>query len=308
MMAVADIPNPREACPLQLAIRLSLAVGCFMLGIKVFAYWMTGSAAILSDAAESVVHVVSVAFAAYSLWLSRRPADPTHLYGYDKIAFFSAGFEGAMIVLAAFYIFYESVRRLIVGPRLENLGTGTVLVLAAGLINGAVGGYLVWVGRKHGSLIIEADGQHLLTDCLTSVCVVVGLGLTILTGWLRFDPVVAILAAIYILWAGSKLIRQAIGGLMDEVDPAAQAQIQRLLSEVTSEAGVEFDRLRYRNSGNTNWVEFHLRFPKDTSLEVAHALATKIEARIQRDAAMRTEVISHLETKEDRRKEAGSSV
>jgi cation diffusion facilitator family transporter len=299
MMDASDIPNPHDSRPLQLAMRLSLAVGFFMLATKVLAYWMTGSAAILSDAAESVVHVVAVSFAAYSLWLSRKPPDPSHLYGHDKIAFFSAGFEGAMIVLAAFYIVYVSTQRLIAGPKLENLGAGALLVLAAGLINGALGGYLVWVGKKYGSMIVEADGRHVLTDCLTSLGVLVGLGLTMLTGWLRFDPIVAILVALDILWMGSKLIRQSIGGLMDEVDPTTQAHIRRLLIEMTSEAGVEFHGLRHRNAGNTTWVEFHLLFPKHTSLESAHSLATKIEERIQQDSRMRTEVISHLETLED---------
>ena len=124
MMAAKDIANPQESRPLQLAMQISLAVGFFMLGTKVLAYWMTGSAAILADAAESVVHVVAVSFAAYSLWLSRKPPDPSHLYGHDKIAFFSAGFEGAMIVLAAFYIVFESIHRWIAGPKLENLGRG----------------------------------------------------------------------------------------------------------------------------------------------------------------------------------------
>jgi divalent metal cation (Fe/Co/Zn/Cd) transporter len=123
--------------------------------------------------------------------------------------------------------------------------------------------------------------------------------LTFLTGWLRFDPVVAILVALNILWIGSKLIRQSIGGLMDEVNAVTQAQIRRLLVEMTSEAGVEFHGLRHRNAGNTTWVEFHLLFPKDTSLESAHSLATKIEERIQQDSTMRTEVISHLEPLED---------
>ena len=299
MMAAVDIPNPHGSRPLKLAMRLSLAVGFFMLATKVFAYWMTGSAAILSDAAESVVHVVAVSFAAYSLWLSRKPPDPSHLYGHDRIAFFSAGFEGAMIVLAAVYIVDESIRRLIAGPKLENLGAGALLVLAAGLINGALGGYLVWVGKRHGSLILEADGRHVLTDCLTSFGVLAGLSLTMLTGWPRFDPMVAVLVAVDILWMGSKLIRQSIGGLMDEVDPITQARIRRLLVEMTSEAGVQFHGLRHRNAGSTNWVEFHLLFPKDTSLESAHGLATKIEERIQQDSTMRTEVISHLETLED---------
>ncbi|MGC9995011.1 MAG: cation diffusion facilitator family transporter, partial [Terriglobia bacterium] len=136
--------------------------------------------------------------------------------------FFSAGFEGAMIVLAAVYIVFESIRRLIAGPKLENLGAGALLVLAAGLINGALGGYLVWVGKRHGSLILEADGRHVLTDCLTSFGVLAGLSLTMLTGWPRFDPMVAVLVAVDILWMGSKLIRQSIGGLMDIAMRAAR--------------------------------------------------------------------------------------
>jgi cation diffusion facilitator family transporter len=298
-MTAANIPNQQESRLPQLGMRLSLAVGFLMLATKVFAYWMTGSAAIVSDAAESVVHVVAVSFAAYSLWLSQKPPDPSHHYGHDKVAFFSAGFEGALIVLAALYIISVSIHNWIVGLQLENLGMGSLLVLAAGLINGALGSFLVWVGKKHGSLILEADGRHVLTDCWTSFGVCAGLGLTILTGWRPLDPIVALLVALNILRMGSKLLRQSIGGLMDEVDPETEAHIRQLLIEMTSELGVEFHGLRLRNAGNTTWIEFHLLFPKDTSLESAHALATKIEERIQRESKMRTEVISHLETLED---------
>ena len=179
------------------------------------------------------------------------------------------------------------------------MGAGALLVLAAGILNGALGGYLVWVGRKHGSLILEADGKHVLTDCLTSFGVIVGLGLTILTHWPRLDPIVALIVAVQILWMGMKLIRRSVSGLMDEVDPAIQDRIQQTLNEMTSEAGVEYHGLRHRNAGNTIWVEFHLLFPKATSLESAHALATSIEERIETVSAMRMEVISHLETLED---------
>jgi len=294
-----NIPDPQESRSPQVAMRLSVVVGFLMLGTKVFAYAMTGSAAILSDAAESVVHVVAVSFAAYSLWLSRKPPDPSHHYGHDKVAFFSAGFEGAMIVLAAFYIAYVSIHNWIVGLKLENLGAGSLLVLAAGLINAALGGFLLWVGKKHGSLILEADGRHVLTDCWTSFGVLVGLALTILTGWLPLDPLVALCVALNILRIGSKLIRRSIGGLMDEVDPTTQGRIRQVLNEMTSEMGIEFHGLRHRNAGHTTWIEFHLLFPKDTSLESAHGLATKIEERIQQESTMRTEVISHLETLED---------
>lgn len=288
-----------EANMARFAMRLSLMVGFGMLGMKVFAYAITGSVAILSDAAESVVHVVAVCFAAYSLWLSLRPPDRTHHYGHDKIAFFSAGFEGAMIVLAAIYIIYVSIHKWLTGLQLANLGKGTLLTLAAALINAALGGYLVWVGRKHRSLILEANGKHVLTDSWTSFGVVAGLGLALVTGWMPLDPILAILVASNILWTGGKLMRQSVGGLMDEGDPVVETRIRHMLSEMTSQAGVEFHGLRHRNAGNTIWVEFHLLFPQGTTLGAAHTLATRIEERIQRELGMRAEVISHLETLED---------
>ena len=146
----SDIPEIEKAHLQRFAMRLSLGVGFFMLASKTVAYWITGSAAILSDAAESVVHVVAVSFAVYSLWVSLKPPDRTHLYGHDKISFFSAGFEGAMIVMAALYIILVSVQKWIAGLKLENLGTGTGLILLASLINGALGFYLVSTEKNTG--------------------------------------------------------------------------------------------------------------------------------------------------------------
>jgi cation diffusion facilitator family transporter len=260
---------------------------------------ITGSAAILSDAAESVVHVVAVSFAAYSLSVSHRPPDRTHLYGHDKISFFSAGFEGAMIVIAALYIIYVSIQKWILGLELQNLGWGTLLIALAAVINGALGWYLLWVGKKKRSLILEANGRHVLTDCWTSAGVIIGLCLAMLTGWLQLDPLIAICVALNILWSGGKLMRQSIGGLMDEVDPMTGAQIRQLLNRMSVEFGVQYHGLRYRNAGNTLWVEFHLLFAKGTPLESAHKIATSIEEGIERELPSRTEVITHLETIED---------
>jgi cation diffusion facilitator family transporter len=280
---------------------ISLGVGFFMLGTKLIAYWITGSVAILSDAAESVVHVVAVSFAAYSLWLSQKPADRTHHYGHDRIAFFSAGFEGAMIVLAAVYIMGVSVAKWVAGLTLERLSEGTLLVLFAALINGALGGYLVWTGRKYGSLILIADGKHVLTDCWTSLGVIVGLSLARVTGWLHFDPILALFVALNILWSGSKLVRQSVGGLMDESNPAVEKRLRQILDERTAELGLAYHGLRHRNAGSTLWVEFHLLFPKGIALESAHAMATKVEESIQKSFDMRAEVTTHLETVEDHR-------
>jgi cation diffusion facilitator family transporter len=288
-----------EIRALRFAMGLSLVVGFGMLALKIFAYTVTGSVAILSDAAESVVHVVAVSFAAYSLSLSLKPADRSHLYGHDKIAFFSAGFEGAMIILAAIFIIYVSAHKWLHGLEVENLGKGTLLTLAAALINAALGGYLVWVGKKHKSLVLEANGKHVLTDSWTSFGVVAGLGLALFTGWMPLDPLVAMLVAANILWTGGNLLRRSVGGLMDEGDPATEARIVRVLTQATSQEGIQFHGLRHRNTGNMTWVEVHLLFPQGMTLTAAHRLATEVEDRVRHELGLRAEVLTHLETLED---------
>ncbi len=284
---------------LRLAMRLSLVVGLLMLVIKVGGYVMTGSAAILSDAAESVVHVVAVAFASYSLWLAYKPADATHLYGYAKISFFSAGFEGAMIILAALYIIYESVHMWLGGLHLENLGLGTGLTALAAVINGFLGAYLIWLGRRQNSLILEANGKHVLTDCWTSVGVLVGLGLTQITGWLPWDPICAILVACNILWSGFGLMRRSVGGLMDAADPGLDAALTSILDRETKTHGIDYHGLRHRNVGRALWVEVHLLFAGATTVREAHAVATRIEAQLEGAAESAMYVTSHLEAIED---------
>lgn len=279
----------------KMAMRLSLLIGALMFAGKSYAYFITGSAAILSDAAESVVHVFAVAFAAFSLWLSLKPADPTHQYGHDKISFFSAGFEGAMIVFAAFYIIYESIRKWIAGLAIENLDVGTMYVAGAAVINAALGAYLVWQGKRHHSLILVANGKHVLTDSWTSFGVIVGLLLVLWTGWLPFDPILAILVAMNILWSGGKLIRQSVGGLMDEVDPTTHAKLEEVLQREAGGRGRRYHELRHRNSGSVLWVDLHLLFPDGTRIEEAHWKATEVEAAIKKEFPTPVIVNTHLE-------------
>lgn len=284
---------------LRLAMRLSLGIGCLMFVMKVSAFLLTGSAAILSDAAESVVHVAAVFFAAYSLKLSDKPADDDHPYGHARIAFFSAGFEGAMIILAALFILYTSIYKWINGLHLENLGFGTALTAAAAVINGALGAYLVWLGKRKHSLILEANGKHVLTDCWTSAAVLVGLGLTLATKWLPWDPICGILMAINILVAGGNLVRSALAGLMDKADPATHKQLLELLQQQTTQHGVQYHALRHRNVGDAHFVEMHLIFPANTSLAEAHRTATQIERAIETTLRPRAHVTSHLECHSD---------
>jgi cation diffusion facilitator family transporter len=284
---------------LTFAMNLSLVIGLLMFFMKMGAYLLTGSAAILSDAAESVVHVAAVIFAAYSLRLSYRPADQDHLYGHAKISFFSAGFEGAMIMLAAIYIIYESIHKWLGGLELNNLGFGTALTAAAAAINGGLGGYLLWLGRRKNSLILEANGKHVLTDCWTSAAVLVGLGLVLITKWLPFDPLCGIIMACNILRSGAGLMKSAFVGLMDKADPEAQAELTKILDRETQLRGLSYHQLRHRNLGDAHWVDLHLLFPDDASLSNAHRVATEIEQVIQASLKPRAYVITHLECASD---------
>jgi cation diffusion facilitator family transporter len=290
------LPSETDRQALNFAMRLSLVVGLLMFVIKVGAYLLTGSAAILSDAAESVVHVAAVAFATFSLKLSFKPADESHLYGHTKIAFFSAGFEGAMIILAAFYIIYQSIHQWLTGLHLEHLGFGTALTAAAAAINGGLGAYLVWTGRRKKSLILEANGKHVLTDCWTSAAVLVGLGLVLVTNWLPFDPICGILIACNILVSGGGLMKSAWTGLMDSADPATQKQLIEILDRETTRHGLAYHQLRHRNIGDAHWVEVHLVFPEGISLADAHSTATAIERVVEESLEPRAYVTTHLES------------
>jgi cation diffusion facilitator family transporter len=266
---------------------------------KTAAYLMTHSAAIFSDAAESVIHVIAVGFAAFSLRLSTRPASSQFLYGYERITFFSAGFEGAMIVMAAIAILFESIRRWIAGLQLENLGTGVVLILMAGILNAGLGYYLLRIGRRTNSLILEANGKHVLTDSWTSFGVVGGLGLVLVTHWKPFDPLVAIAVAGNILWSGGQLVWRSAVGLLDYSDPTAGRNIRDKLDAICSELAIEYHGVRFRSTGYRQIVEVHLLFPRLTSVSEAHRLATILEERLPIELGMPAEVITHLESLED---------
>jgi cation diffusion facilitator family transporter len=283
----------------QRAMRLSLAVGGLMLAGKVGAYLFTGSAAILSDAAESVIHVVAVGFAAFSLSLSSRPADHRFPYGYERIAFFSAGFEGAMIVAAAVGIIVVAVEKWLTGLELQRIGLGTVIVAGAAALNAALGAYLVSVGRRTRSLILEANGRHVLTDSRTSVGVVGGLLLVVWSGWRPFDPLVAIAVALNILWSGTNLMRRAVAGLMDYSDPEIARELEPRLAALARELGVAFHQLRFRDTGHRVMVEAHLLFPYNTPVGDAHRVATTLEERLRAGLPFEVEIVTHLEAIED---------
>ncbi len=283
----------------QRAMRLSLAVGVAMLVGKVAAYVLTGSSAILSDALESVIHVLAVAFASFSLHLSVKPADSRFPYGYERIAFFSAGFEGALIILAAAAIIWTAAYKWSHGLHIERLGTGTLLVLAASIINGALGWYLVRTGRRSKSIILEANGRHVLTDSWTSLGVVGGLCLVMLTGWLPFDPILAIAVAVNILWSGAHLVWRSVSGLMDYTDPSRTTRVESTIEPLSRDLGFKHHGLRVRHTGQRVLVELHLLFPFAVTLGDAHRRATVLEHHLAEALGEEAEVVTHLESLED---------
>jgi cation diffusion facilitator family transporter len=283
----------------RFAMRLSLIVGVLMLVGKVVAYLFTGSSAIFSDAAESVVHVVAVAFAVFSLWLSTRPAVPQFHYGYERITFFSAGFEGAMIVLAAGSIIVTTTQKWRHGLTLDNLGNGVALILAAGVLNAFLGWYLLRMGRRNHSLILEADGKHVLTDSWTSFGVVAGLVLVMMTGWKPFDPLVAYAVAANILWSGGRLMWHSMKGLLDYSDPKIGHRIRNQLDVICEELGLQYHGVRFRTTGYRQIIEVHLLFPHAMEVGEAHRLATMLEERLTIDLEVPAEITTHLESLED---------
>jgi cation diffusion facilitator family transporter len=278
-------------------MNLSLAAAVVLLAGKVTAAAVTGSSAVYSDAAESVVHLLAVAFATWALRLVHKPADETHHFGHDKVAFLSAGFEGAMISAAAVLILYEAVRQFIFGVTISHIGFGAWVTAAAAAVNLVLGLSLIRVGKKANSPLLKANGLHVLTDVWSSAAVLLALALIHWTGNLWWDPIAAVLAALNILRVGFRLIRESLGGLLDEADPKAEREICDLLAREVGRRGLSYHNFRYRHSGRTHWVEFHLVFEDDLTVGEAHVAATEIEASVAALLHPNGRVISHLEPK-----------
>ncbi len=256
----------------------SLLVAALMLVGKLSAWHITGSAAIFSDALESVIHLFATGFAGYSLWLSQQPADATHPYGHGKVAYVSSGFEGALIAIAAISILYTAILDLLQGPELQRLGVGLWITGGLAVVNAVLGGVLVRTGRKHRSVVLEANGQHVLTDVWTSVGVLVGLGLVIVTGWLWMDPVMAIFVALNILWTAFSLVKRSVNGLMEAADPEETERIRSLLDEAVEKGIVRgYHQLRHRRINHEVWIEYHLLFRGDVSVMDAHDQSHRVE-------------------------------
>lgn len=280
------------------ALVISLAVAIALLGVKFAAYFVTGSSAIFSDALESIVNVLASGFALWAIRLSYAPADQTHPYGHGKIEFLSAALEGGMIVLAAAVICFEAIRSLLLASRVEDLNLGTLLIALAMLINAIVGIRLVRHGRRVGSIALEADGKHLLSDVVTSGVVLASLVAVQLTGFHWLDPVAAIGVAAYIAFVGLGLVRRSAAGLMDEQDPADDARIRALLDAhvdgIREPHVCSHHNVRHRHTGRYHWVDFHLVVPADWGIARAHEAASVIEGRIEKELGF-ADATAHVE-------------
>lgn len=269
------------------AATIALAVAIALMGIKFVAYFLTGSTAVFSDALESIVNVLAGTFALYAIILAHRPADAEHPYGHGKVEFLAAGFEGGMILLAALMIVWRAVESLVRGPEIERLGAGIALMTTAMLVNGVVGLLLVRMARRHGSITLEADGKHLLSDALTSVAVLAALLAVRMTGWTPIDPICALAVALYLAWVGVGLLRRSAAGLMDAQDVDDDTLIREILDRHIGAAAVppaicSYHKLRHRHTGRYHWVDFHMVVPADWDVRRGHEAASIIEGEIER--------------------------
>lgn len=277
------------------AIVLSLLVGTALMGLKFLTYQLTCSSAVLSDALESIINVAASAFAMVSVWMSAKPPDPEHPYGHGKIEYFSAGFEGALIIIAAAGIFWTGIEHLRTPRELPNIEEGLAILCGASAVNLLLGLYVLRIGRRTDSVTLIADGKHILTDVYTSAGVLVGLALVYVTGWLRLDGLVACLVGINILATGSRLVRQSFSGLMDASDTQLLDRIAAILETHRKPEWIDIHKMRAWRAGNLIHIDLHLVLPRDLSMEIAHREAGNIEELLTGEFEGNASVLIHMD-------------
>ncbi len=277
---------------------LSVVAALVTIGLKAGAYLLTGSMGLLSDALESFVNLIAALVAFFALSVAARPADEEHAYGHTKAEYFSSGFEGTLILAAAASIVAVAVGRLIDPQPIAEPGLGLAIIGIASVVNLGVARVLLRAGRRHESITLEADAQHLMTDVWTSLGVIVGVGAAAITGWHRLDAIVAIAVALNVIYAGYRLLRRSLLGLLDTSLPEETlGQIKSIL-ESHGKAGVRYHALRTRQAGARRFISFHILVPGDWTVQRGHDLLEEIEERI-RETVPRSVVDTHLEPIED---------
>ena len=279
---------------------LSIVVSVVVFGMKMAAWSVTGSVGLLSDALESTVNIVAAVVALFAIRAAMKPADSVHHFGRGKAEYFSAQVEGFMVLFAALIIVYTAIERIINPRELESIGWGLTISTVAAVINGGTAMVLLRTGKKHRSPALVADGKHLLTDVWTSVGVIVGVGLVVITGWQRLDGVVALAVGLNIVVTGVRLLRTSTSGLMDKALPDEDhLKIVEVLQRHESET-VKFHALQTREAGRERFVSMHVLVPGDWSIQKGHDLSEVIEAEIKA-LLEHTTVSTHVEPLEDKR-------
>jgi len=277
---------------------LSIAAALATILLKGWAWWLTGSVGLLSDALESFVNLAGAMMALAMLTLAAMPADDNHAHGHGKAEYFSSAFEGFLILVAAVGIAYAAIDRLLDPQPLGAVGIGLAVSVAASVINLATSRILMGVGRKYKSITLEADAHHLLTDVWTSVGVIAGVGLVWATGWLWLDPVIALLVAMNIVWTGWQLLQRSASGLMDVSIPEEELMAIEAVLDDYRQQGLAFHALRTRQAGTRAFITIHVLVPGAWTVQHGHDWSERIEADI-RQAVPHVHITTHLEPMED---------
>ena len=259
-------------------LKLSIAVAVATITLKTSAWWVTGSVSLLSDAMESVVNLAGAMFALAMVTIAARPPDDDHPLGHHKAEYFSSGFEGVLIFVAALAIVWAAVQRLWAPQPIESLGLGLTLSMVSSAMNGALAWSMLKKAREHRSMALEGDARHLFADVWTSIGVVLGLLAAAATGWLWLDPAIAILVAANVAREGFSLVRRSADGLMDgAVEPDVQAQIDTVLAGFAHPTTLRFDHVTTRRAGARRYVDLHMHMPPSWTLQRAAAVRASVE-------------------------------
>lgn len=279
-------------------IVLSVAAALATMTVKFIGYFLTGSVGLFSDAAESVVNLIAALVALWAITLAARPADEEHIYGHTKSEYFSSGVEGALILVAALIIAVEAISRLLHPQSLEHVGLGLIFSLSGAVINGVLAWFMLRAGKEQRSIALQADARHLFTDVWTTVGVLVGVALIVITGWLILDPVIALLVAVNIIWTGIRLLHETGLGLLDTALSSEDLEHVQTILDTYRVQGMAFHALRSRQAGSRRFVSFHILVPGTWTVLKGHRICEEIELAI-RHALPETTVFTHLEPRED---------
>ena len=276
---------------------LSIFAALATIVLKAVAYLLTGSVGLLSDALESLVNLAGAVMAMTMLTIAARPPDKDHHYGHDKAEYFSSGVEGTLILIAAISIGIAAVQRFMNPKPLEQVGLGIAVSVVASLINFAVARVLIKVGKARNSITLEANAHHLMTDVWTSGGVLAGVGVVSLAGWNRFDPIIAVVVALNILWTGFRLIKESVQGLMDTALSLEEQNIIRNILEGFTGEGIAFRNMQTRKAASRKFVSVDILVPPAWTVEEGHQTLSRIEEKI-RETLQNATVLTHLEPME----------